>query len=404
MTPRRPVRPIRPIRRLLAASLVAACALPTHATIAGAGPDERSFSDVPAGYWAAGAIRYVAGSHDWMRDASATADGTYRFRPLRLEPRGLFARSLVRAFARREPVDDSVAFGDLAPGDPLYAAASVAVTLGWMRTDADGDFRPDEPVTTVEAHSAIVAAIGLGALAKAAGRIHLDDGTKFAVPAGFGAMLIGMRIGLRYDHGDDALDVGPSSQMPRAEVAWSLYRAATMPESTASSVASYADVELPDAGPARKAIMQWGIDYVGYPYVSAGEWDRPTSSGYCCGAQPVGGFDCSGLTWWLMKAADGTWDNAPPRTYPGWALPQRTSRGMAAAGVAIAWERLRPGDLMFYDGDGDGNVDHVDVFLGNGWAIDSSSSRGGVTIVWVATGWYADHFVHGRRVVGVSGS
>ena len=54
---------------------------------------------------------------------------------------------------------------------------------------------------------------------------------------------------------------------------------------------------------------------------------------------------------------------------------------------------------MFYDGDGDGTVDHVDTYIGNGFALDSSSTPGGVTIMWVGDGWYRDHFVHGRRVL-----
>ena len=65
----------------------------------------------------------------------------------------------------------------------------------------------------------------------------------------------------------------------------------------------------------------------------------------------------------------------------------------------LNYGELLPGDLMFFDGDGDGTVDHVDVFVGNGWSLDSSSSVGGVTLMWVKTGWYRQHFVHGRRVL-----
>ena len=51
--------------------------------------------------------------------------------------------------------------------------------------------------------------------------------------------------------------------------------------------------------------------------------------------------------------------------------------------VRLHYADLLPGDLMFYDGDGDGTVDHVDVYVGNGWSLDSSSSVGGVTLMWV---------------------
>ena len=53
--------------------------------------------------------------------------------------------------------------------------------------------------------------------------------------------------------------------------------------------------------------------------------------------------------------------------------------------VRLPYADLLPGDLMFYDGDEDGVVDHVDVYVGNGWSLDSSSSVGGVTLMWVET-------------------
>jgi cell wall-associated NlpC family hydrolase len=65
----------------------------------------------------------------------------------------------------------------------------------------------------------------------------------------------------------------------------------------------------------------------------------------------------------------------------------------------LRYGALEPGDLMFYDGDEDGVVDHVNVHVGNGWAIDSSSSVGGVTFMWVGSGWYRQHFTWGRRIL-----
>jgi cell wall-associated NlpC family hydrolase len=61
--------------------------------------------------------------------------------------------------------------------------------------------------------------------------------------------------------------------------------------------------------------------------------------------------------------------------------------------------------MMFYSGAGNGVVDHVDVYIGNGFALDSSSSYGGVTIAYVGPGsWYQERFVHGRRIVPAPGS
>jgi cell wall-associated NlpC family hydrolase len=104
----------------------------------------------------------------------------------------------------------------------------------------------------------------------------------------------------------------------------------------------------------------------------------------------------------MKQVIAGGWDNVPPRDYEGWPLQQRTSADMASSGTRVRrFDNLRAGDLMFYDGGHDGTVDHVDVYVGNGWSLDSSSSMGGVSIVKVDDGWYFDHFVRGRRLIGV---
>ena len=133
----------------------------------------------------------------------------------------------------------------------------------------------------------------------------------------------------------------------------------------------------------------------GYPYVWGGEWGLATPEPSGLGGQPVAGFDCSGFSWWPLRANDGgIWNIAPPRPYAGWQLPQRSSADMARS--VTKFDQLVPGDLMFYDGDDDGIVDHVDMYIGNGFSLDSSRTPGGVTIMWVGDGWYRDHFVHGR--------
>jgi len=223
-----------------------------------------------------------------MRDSRPSDDGTYRFRPLRFESRQLFARAIVRAFAPTQAVDPALSFPDLDAGSRLFDAANVAVHLGWMQAGEDGTFRPTDPITTVEAQQALVDAVGLGELATDAENVHLRDGTAFRVPSGFGAMLIGMHLGLRYDHSDESLDVLPDSPLRRAEVAWSLYRAATIPVWMPDHLARYANIELPNLGPAKQQIVRWGIGYVGYPYVEGGEWDRPTTIDYCCGGTAGG--------------------------------------------------------------------------------------------------------------------
>jgi hypothetical protein len=39
--------------------------------------------------------------------------------------------------------------------------------------------------------------------------------------------------------------------------------------------------------------------------------------------------------------------------------------------------------------------------VGNGWMIHSASSVAGPVIEWAANGYYRDHYVYGRRLIGV---
>ena len=357
------------------------------------------WADVDQKHWARSAIDHVGAANDWMRDFREDAEGLTAFKPDMLESRKLFARALVRAFAPDVEPDDDVRFEDLPRDDRFFRPANVVTSLGWMVAGSDDTFRPGEAVTMREVHRALVLAVGLGDVAAGADALHMRNGTAIETPKDFGTTLIGMRLGLRYNHSLESMDVGPGSPLPRSEVAWSLYRASLAPEWVHDSLARYASIELPNLSDRMREVVSFAVQYVGSPYVWGGDWGSPTPSGYCCGYQPVGGFDCSGLTWWALKKAASGWDNTPPRGYSGWELPQRSSAQMAAVGGRIRFEDLEPGDLMLYDGDGDGTVDHVDTFIGNGWAIDSGSSNGGVTITYVWDNWYEDHFVKGRRIL-----
>ncbi|MEP6666626.1 MAG: NlpC/P60 family protein, partial [Nocardioidaceae bacterium] len=352
---------------------------------------------VPSAYWAHTAIDYVANDHLWMRDF-----GSSEFRPERLENRRQFARALIKAFAGGASPQRSLTFSDLAPDDPYYRFAAVAVERGWM-TAPNHAFEPRQPVTVRQVHRGLVLALGLRAEAAGLGRLHTADGTRLDVPSGLGTLTLGMVLGLRYDHADETLEVGPSTALSRAEVAYSLWRAhqaATVSTWKLSAMAPYASIELPNLRAKVRRVVEFGARYVGYPYVWAGEWATATTSQYCCGTQPIGGFDCSGIVWWTMKAAEGGFDNTPIRGYAGWSITQRSSAEMAQVGRELSYADARPGDLLFFDGNTDGTVDHVSLFIGKGWALDSSNSYGGVSIIRVGEGWYREHFVHSRRIIG----
>lgn len=358
------------------------------------------WSDVGSSYaWAKKAIDHVGKANDWMRDFAAKPSGKVPFKPGAHETRKYLARAIVKAFAPGATVDPSITFTDLDPTQSFYKWANIAVQRGWMSRTSGGGFEPDRPVTMRSLHAVLVGALEMKRIARQLDRLHTADGVVFPTPPKFGAVTLGMRLGLRYNNSNEAMDVGPRTLLSRAQVAYSLYKAATLPSWVVPWVSDqYDGIVLPRMGPKRRAIVRWGARYAGFPYVWGGEWGLEKSPS-ALGGQPVPGFDCSGLVWWTMRANDGgAWKVHPPRPYAGWRLPQRTSADMSRYGT-LTYKRLLPGDLMFYDGNGDGTVDHVDVYIGNGYALDSSNTPGGVTIMWVGSGWYRDHFVHGRRLL-----
>jgi len=365
--------------------------------------DTIRFSDLEGSEWAKPAIQYVASTNAWMRDFAPDDDGAYPFYPDQIQTRKYLARAVVLAFAPDAVPDPATTFVDVDVSSAWWRYAAVAVERGWIKRAPGGLFDPDAPVTMRGVHRALVLVLGLKPAARALDALRTRDGDTVETPRGFGTTMLGLRLGLRYNAptGSESLDVGPSDLLTRAQVAYSLYRATTQPSwNVPSLLEQYSEIELPHLGPKMLQVVRWGVDYVGYPYVWGGEWGLESSAPSALGGQPRSGFDCSGLIWWLLRADDdGAWNVAPPRPYAGWSLAQRASADMARmTPTKIPYRDLRPGDVMFYDGDGDGIVDHADTYIGNGYALDSSSTPGGVTIMWVGDGWYRQHFVHGRRV------
>lgn len=357
--------------------------------------EQLKFSDVDGSFaWASQAIGYVAIDRHWMDDF-----GSDKFRPKIAESRKWFARAIVKAFAPGEATDPNIDFTDLPNSDRFFDFANVAVKMGWMQRTKDGAFQPDSPMTLITTHYALVNALPLNQEVNGLNAIHTADGSDLAHSVKFPQILLGMRLHFRYNHPSEGDDVKPQDPLSRAETAYSLWRAATTTKYDIATLVKYQDIELPAVTTAKRKFIEFGMKYVGYPYIWGGDWYQRTVSGYCCGAQPQGGFDCSGLMWWDLKAPSGGYNNRKIRGYAGWNLPQRTSSDMAGVGKHLSYQAAKPGDLMFYDGDNNGSVDHVDVFLGNGWALDSSSGQGGVSILRVGEGWYRDHFVHARRII-----
>lgn len=90
------------------------------------------------------------------------------------------------------------------------------------------------------------------------------------------------------------------------------------------------------------------------------------------------GFDCSGL----MQAA---WASA------GVTIPRDTYEQVAAL-PSIPLSNIKPGDLLFYDGDG-----HVAMYVGNGMIVDAPQTGMQVEEISMHTSWYADNFDSAAR-------
>jgi cell wall-associated NlpC family hydrolase len=103
------------------------------------------------------------------------------------------------------------------------------------------------------------------------------------------------------------------------------------------------------------------LDALGVPYVFGGE--------------TIKGMDCSGFTQFLYKhMADVK-------------LP-RVSKDQAKFGEEVDKDNIstwRRGDLVFYDYSGDGTVDHVGIYIGDGNMIHTNTPATGVNIKSVAS-------------------
>ena len=124
-----------------------------------------------------------------------------------------------------------------------------------MRPVSDGRFLPDKPVTMVTVHRSIVLALGMRSTANQINHLRTRDGVAFATPQNLGTTNLGNRLNLRYPSAEADHDVTPQSPMPRAQVAYSIYKAKTLAPwvtsrgSAVTTKASSCRTWVPPAGP-----------------------------------------------------------------------------------------------------------------------------------------------------------
>ncbi len=109
---------------------------------------------------------------------------------------------------------------------------------------------------------------------------------------------------------------------------------------------------------------------------------------YRYGSSSPGGFDCSGLVYYLYSPH-------LPR------LP-RSSRQMANIGASVPTRSLAPGDLLFFETIGEGRgISHVAIYSGNGTIIHSVSNgpETGVVESKLDARYWQQTLSHARRVL-----
>lgn len=363
------------------------------------------FKDVPARHWAASQIAFVADdARAWI---PARREG---FGPGDRFSRRELALALFRAFPPPQGWETKRSFPDLEDSDPVLPAADYVVRRYWMRSKGD-EFRPDGPVSRRDLDMGLVRALGYLREAAAASRLSTADGERVMPWWSSGFLIVAERLGLHDNLPSefDADEIRPGQALSRAHAAYSFAEAGKVASKDRSSYAwrldGFLEMSLPSMSPARLEAVRFALRYAGFPYIAAGEWPRPTGSDYPYGAQPQGGFDCTGLAWWVLQAPGSpAYDVVRWRGYEGWPLKQRTATEMASAAVTrYRFAETLPLDVAFFDIDGDpSRMEHAGLLLGNGWMLHASGARGGVALERVTGRWWQDRYAFSRRVIPTS--
>ncbi|WP_072680862.1 C40 family peptidase [Arcobacter sp. LA11] len=94
-------------------------------------------------------------------------------------------------------------------------------------------------------------------------------------------------------------------------------------------------------------------------------------------------FDCSGFVYYIFKENN---INLP-----------RTSIAQSEIGTKVSVDRLKKGDLVFFDTSLKGQVNHSGIYLGDDKFIHASSGKANGVTISDMNGWYKDKFKWGIR-------
>jgi cell wall-associated NlpC family hydrolase len=259
------------------------------------------------------------------------------------------------------------------------------------------------PVTLAQLDARLVQTLGVSDVATQLARSARAAGLK--VPSRFGTEAAARLLGLRTNHpaADDALELLPDQPASRAEAAFSAGRILGFRGWEAGSVrAAAATFALPAYTPWQQRVLDTAVKFIGYPYVWAGETEAAQTAQSPFGPQVQGGFDCSGFVWRVFKLQPYADEGPLAATLKGRTTYQMSAEVPKAQRVGLA--ALQPADVLFFGAKGvkskAAQVDHMGIYLGNGWFIHSSSY--GVAVAQLG-GWYLERFAWARSPLAEAG-
>jgi cell wall-associated NlpC family hydrolase len=272
-------------------------------------------------------------------------------------------------------------------------AASQALTaLGSQRQLAPIATQSGTAVTVRRFDALLVKQLGLSDVAAHVEQVATDAGLQ--PPSYFGTEVVARYLGLRTNHpaGEDALELYPWNPITRAEAAHSFAVALSAGEWAVEGARQGLEgFSLPRYTPSQLQVLRIAVSKIGMPYVWGGTTDD-TSDGL-----EHGGYDCSGFAWRVFKLSALSW---------GSAIVGRTAAqqaGEIAKASRVRLTAVQPADLLFFGSARlnskatEANVTHEGMALSSEWAIHSSGE--GVYVLPLTTGWLAQSFAWGRRLL-----
>ena len=253
---------------------------------------------------------------------------------------------------------------------------------------------PSAPVTMAQLDAKLVRTLELGDEASLFHEAAAAAGLR--PPARFGTEVVARLLGLRTNHpaGQDDLERLPNDPAPRAEVAYSVAQILRLSEWETSNVEEAASsFELPVLTPWQRRVLTTAVGFIGYPYIWGGEFERPavTVRRPGPGRLRLLRLRLARLQAPVVPGSTAARDHPPRPDRRGMAGEVPRASGSSPRGWRRpTWSSSAPGGRRAKPA----QIDHMGLYLGNGWLIHSS--RYGVALAQV-DGWYDNRLAWGRR-------